>query len=560
MGEPFEQAMSTGRRGRHAAPAEPQYPDHLAESEPDAAMEHLNGHHHPDDRHVNGHTHNGGHVNGHGNGHAQHSGNGIGEANPYPGYGLPAEWARPPSGPSPASTQPSLSQPDWDEPSAFGVAPQGGGDPGWHSPPAHPDWSPRPEPTWPTPEPLRPAPSTELVVADHGWSTGGPVAPSVGPVTEHRPWAEAPHHRSGVDTVHPDPVRDRHAAPEPVDWSVAPEPDPPQGRPGTELEAAHPRIDGDQEQRLARLAGAVVDLAGGCRSLAADLYAVAGSRHGAEESDTTRTATEVARLLDLAADGADGVRELLEAARNSLAGRPTTARAAPGDSHTPPTLSQPREATMPPDLPSTAPQYPPVLPLGLRDGAQAAVVARQVEAARRHLLAALTVGHDVNDPTWRQQLLGMVEQVLAAVAEVAALARDALAPSASETTFPGEARFLCALPWEQVPVASPERADLPASVNGVARLLAALGYEARVTRTEQGALQVEVRGTRYAVRVVLQQLRLSGTGEWMAYLDWTEGGHPRSGAETLGPAELSDDELARRVDDALRRRVGPTAG
>lgn len=331
--------------------------------------------------------------------------------------------------------------------------------------------------------------------------------------------------------------------------------------------------------RISALVGSVSDLASGCRSLAADLRTAAQARHDPGGTDRARTAAlETARLLGAASEGAEKVLRLLEAARESLDGRaaaqaaltsgyPTDRDAGPDRPadhsadllHTPSLTPQPREAAMQTEYPpSTPPSYPPVLPLGLRDGAQAAVVARQVEAARRHLMAALTVGHDVNDPSWRHQLLGTIDQVLAAVVDVAAVARDALAPSAADTTFPGEARFLCVLPWERVPLSSPERADQPASVNGVARLLAALGYDTRATRTEQGVLQVEVRGTRYSARVMLQQLRLSGGGEWMAYLDWNDGdGHPRSGAETLGPAEIADDELARRVDDALRRRVGP---
>ncbi|HEY9475256.1 MAG TPA: hypothetical protein VIS06_15595, partial [Mycobacteriales bacterium] len=389
MGEPFEQAMSTGRRGRHAAPADSPHPDHLVEGDhttpADHPVDHLDGYQEPNDRYTNGRVngHANGHVNSHGQGHAngnshaQHSGNRTDGVTPYPGYGLPAEWARPPSGLSPASTQPSLDRPDWDEPSGFATAPPADGEPEWNTPPTQPDASTRPEPTWatPTPEPLRPATSAELVVADHGWPVASPVTDTLAPADSY--------HQMGFDNGRPAPVRDRHAAPEPADWYSSREPDQPHGgRPGTELEAVEHPVVGDQEHRLTRLAGAVVELAGGCRSLAADLYAVAGSRHGAAESDAARAAIKVARLLDLAAEGADGVRELLEAARNSLAGRSATARAAPRDLGTPPTVPQPREATMPPDLPSTAPSYPPVLPLGLRDGAQAAVVARQVEAAR----------------------------------------------------------------------------------------------------------------------------------------------------------------------------------
>lgn len=619
MSEPFEHAVSNGRRGRHAAPTESRRPDYLADIDYPAAVEHpvnppanpQQGHNGLDERY--------------GDGQSPMPANGGGAANPYPGYGLPAEWARPPSGLSPASTQPSLTHPDWDDPVPPTPAPAAAGEPDWRAQTVEPSWSQPldsgwtlspPEPPQQAP-PSPPAASTELVVADHGW-------PSASPTTGQPPPSHGYQRPEPAGDPAPSPARNRHAEVELAGWrsfgeSAAPREAPSTSEPGLpervsrhgadhtdradpgraesgRAEPGHPyRLDVDrpagdeQRHRLARLAEAVVDLADGCRSLAGDLYSVASSRHGAVGADTARTAAEVARLLDRAAEGADGVRHLLEAARKSLADRPVTTqtgantaeRAAvrhsfehlvvpesagrngstPHDPRVPPTIPQPREATMPPEFPSTAPSYPPVLPLGLRDGAQAATVARQVEAARRHLLAALTVGHDVNDPAWRQQLLGTVEQVLAAVADVAVLARDALAPSAADTTFPGEARFLCALPWEHVPVASPERSDMPASVNGVATLLAALGYEARATRTEQGALQVEVRGARYAVRVTLQQLRLSGAGEWMAYLDWTDsGGHPRSGAETLGPAELSDDELARRVDDSLRRRVGPQSG
>ncbi|HEX5493368.1 MAG TPA: hypothetical protein VFX70_02190 [Mycobacteriales bacterium] len=614
MSEPFEHAVSNGRRGRHAAPTESRRPDYLADAD-------LSMPAHPADR-PDG-------VNGDGQSHLPGP---DGGAAPYPLYGLPAEWARP-TRLSPASTQPSLAHPEWDEPAEPAPTTDG---PGWQ-----PDWSAQPahpaQPDWTTlgPEPPRSG-SAELVVAERGWPGMVPAAGQLQAPDAHRqpdsgpalhpgtPWDRhvdpdpdgrgqfADHGwNTGSDPAAPGRVARHGAVPADPGWAdpagrYRPEPDRPTG--GAEIvarggtgHATHPGpadpIGEEQRRRLSRLAEAVADLADGCRSLAGDLYTVAGSRHGAAGTQNARTAVEVGRLLDRAAEGADTVRGLLEAARRSLADRPgntpaagtppaapagadTAERAAvrhsfdhlvvpesaapngssPHDHRVSSPVPQPREAAMPPELPSTAPSYPPVLPLGLRDGAQAAAVARQVEAARRHLQAALTVGHDVNDPAWRQQLLGMVEQVLAAVAEVATLARDALAPSATDTTFPGEARFLCALPWEQVPVASPERADLPASVNGVAGLLCALGYDARATRTEQGALQVEVRGTRYAVRVVLQQLRLSGTGEWMAYLDWTDGGHPRSGAETLGPAELSDDELARRVDDSLRRRVGPQSG
>lgn len=407
-----------------------------------------------------------------------------------------------------------------------------------------------------------------------------PVAPAVQPPPQP------------AQPVQPAPVAPPAPAPEPQIDSPTDEIARSRAAAGERTEAVTPQDTGQStppaRQRLQSLTVSVGELVSGCRTLATDLNDAAQSRHDPRGTDPARVAAlYAARLLQEAAEASEGVLHLLEAARDSLDGPPrngvrhsgtdpgpeslshTVEHVAAADTANPNgavdvrlgTLDSPsapeHEAAMPPELSSAAPSYPPVLPLGLRDGAQAAVVARQVESARRHLQAALAVGHDVGDPAWRQQLLGMIEQVLAAVTEVASVARDALAPSASETTFPGEARFLCVLPWERVSIAAPERMLSPASVAGTATLLASLGYDARPARGDQGPPQIELRGGRYSARIILQQLRLTGAGEWMTYLDWADAdGQSNTAAETLGPAEISDDELARRIDDALRRRLG----
>lgn len=197
----------------------------------------------------------------------------------------------------------------------------------------------------------------------------------------------------------------------------------------------------------------------------------------------------------------------------------------------------------------------PADPVEVIDPAALAVAVRQVEASRRHLQAALLSLRDaLRDGDG--SLLALVEHSLAVVAESADYLRDALEPEHAQATLPGEARFCCAVPWQQVALVPAEVALAAATVPGVTQLLTALGYDARLGYMADDQPQVVLTGPRFQVRVVPQQLRLAGSGEWQAYLDWIDqNGERYSEAETLGPAELADDEVARRVDDALRRRL-----
>jgi hypothetical protein len=182
---------------------------------------------------------------------------------------------------------------------------------------------------------------------------------------------------------------------------------------------------------------------------------------------------------------------------------------------------------------------------------------RQVEAARRHLLAALMALREAVGPNGEVSMLSAVERSLASVAGTVENLRGAFDPQTLDRVLPGEARFSCAPPWQDVPALSAFEVGLaPGTVPGATRILIALGYDAAVGTTVDGQPQMNVAGPGYRARVVLQQLRLNGGGEWQGYLDWHDAnGHPLSEVENLGPAELTDDEVARRVDDALRRRL-----
>jgi hypothetical protein len=157
------------------------------------------------------------------------------------------------------------------------------------------------------------------------------------------------------------------------------------------------------------------------------------------------------------------------------------------------------------------------------------------------------------------QLVGAVEQVLSAVAELASECRSALSEPFAERAFPGEARFLCAVPWERASVvAAGRRDDEPATPAGLARLLRALGYEAQAVTAATGVAGVQVRSDRYAAHVALVEPAGGGRQRWSGALEWVDSaGRSRTWAETLGPVELDEEELARRVDELLRRSVGP---
>ena len=188
-----------------------------------------------------------------------------------------------------------------------------------------------------------------------------------------------------------------------------------------------------------------------------------------------------------------------------------------------------------------------------------AVLARQVEAARRHLQAAVLVAHDTARHPRLDGLLGAVEQVLAAVTELAQESRETLFADVADRSFPGEARFLCPVPWEKTPTvaADPHGTD-HASPSGLARLLVALGYDAQPVTASTGVAGVQVRTDRYAAHIALVEPSIGGRQRWSGALEWTDAeGTNRTWAETLGPIELDDAELARRVDDLLRRCVGP---
>lgn len=199
----------------------------------------------------------------------------------------------------------------------------------------------------------------------------------------------------------------------------------------------------------------------------------------------------------------------------------------------------------------------PELPGG--DDAGVAVLARQVEAARRHLQAAVVVAHTEAGHAPLNGVLGAVERVLAAITELAQQARETLRPDLADRTFPGEARFLCAVPWERTQLVGADPLDNePATPSGLARLLTSLGYEAWAVTSDSAAADVQLRTGRYAAHVALVEPAGGGRQRWSAALEWTDlRGTSRTWAETLGPVELDEEELARRVDELLRRCVGP---
>jgi hypothetical protein len=187
-----------------------------------------------------------------------------------------------------------------------------------------------------------------------------------------------------------------------------------------------------------------------------------------------------------------------------------------------------------------------------------AVLARQVEAARRHLQAAVVVAHDQSHSAVGD-LLGVVEQVLGSLTELATGAREALPASIAGQVLPGEARFLCSMPWERNPVVADDpHGPEPAGSSGLCRLLLALGYEAQLVTGSAGASSVQIRTDRYAAHIALVEPAGGGRQRWSGALEWYDGnGATRTWAETLGPVELDEEELARRTDELLRRCVGP---
>ena len=216
--------------------------------------------------------------------------------------------------------------------------------------------------------------------------------------------------------------------------------------------------------------------------------------------------------------------------------------------HTPPALAVVPNAEQP--APART-EYP--------DQAGLAALARQVEGARRHLQAAVLVAYDTAGHPRLNGLLGAVEQVLAAATKLAQESRETLAAEVADRTFPGEARFLCAVPWERTPTvaADPSVAD-QATPSGLARLLASLGYDAQPVTASTGVVGVQVRSDRYAAHIALVEPAGGGRQRWSGALEWTDAaGASRTWAETLGPVELDEHELAHRVDDLLRRYVGP---
>jgi hypothetical protein len=187
-----------------------------------------------------------------------------------------------------------------------------------------------------------------------------------------------------------------------------------------------------------------------------------------------------------------------------------------------------------------------------------AVLARQIEAARRHLQAAVVVGHKLATSMPAEAALGVVEQLLADLTQVARATRESMPPGLVDRTFPGEARFLCALPWERSCLVSADGAHEPAAPHGLAKLLTALGYDADTTSGVGGARGVAVHSPRYAVHIALVEPAGGGRQRWSGALEWIDpNGVTRTWAETLGPVELDEDELARRVDELVRRCVGP---
>jgi hypothetical protein len=208
----------------------------------------------------------------------------------------------------------------------------------------------------------------------------------------------------------------------------------------------------------------------------------------------------------------------------------------------------------------------PVFPIAGRDTAPekpldepaAAVLARQVEAARRHLQAALVVASGPAAPRQLGALLTAIEQVLTAVTDLARETRGLLESGLGERTFPGEARFLCSTPWEGTNLVGRDAyGDDMATPGGLAKLLRALGYEAHSVTSAGGMAGVQIRSPRYSMQVALVEPAGGGRQRWSGALEWVdESGVNRTWAEMLGPAELEDEELARRVDELLRRSVG----
>ena len=191
------------------------------------------------------------------------------------------------------------------------------------------------------------------------------------------------------------------------------------------------------------------------------------------------------------------------------------------------------------------------------DEPDAAVLARQIEAARRHLQAALVVANGPAAPRRLGALLTAIEQVLTAVTDLARETRGLLESGLADRTFPGEARFLCSAPWEGTSLVGRDAyGDDVATPAGLAKLLRALGYEAHSVTSAGGAAGVQIRGPRYSMQVALVEPAGGGRQRWSGALEWVdESGANRTWAETLGPVELEDEELARRVDELLRRSV-----
>jgi len=216
-------------------------------------------------------------------------------------------------------------------------------------------------------------------------------------------------------------------------------------------------------------------------------------------------------------------------------------------------LDGPADAEVPPR------QSEPVLASALDDPG-AAVIARQVEAARRHLQAALVLANQPEAAPRLGALLTAVERVLTAVTDLARETRGVLESGLTERTFPGEARFLCNPPWEHAQLVGRDAyGEDVASPAGLAKLLRSLGYEATSVTSAGGVAGVQIRSDRYAAHVALVEPAGGGRQRWSGALEWTDpSGASRTWAETLGPVDVADEELARRVDELLRRCVGPT--
>ena len=68
---------------------------------------------------------------------------------------------------------------------------------------------------------------------------------------------------------------------------------------------------------------------------------------------------------------------------------------------------------------------------------------------------------------------------------------------------------------------------------------------------------MQIRSARYTAQVALVEPAGGGRQRWSGALEWADAtGANRTWAETLGPVEVEDEELARRVDELLRRCVG----